>query len=60
VRMAYFQISAEYPPAEAFTIIYNGTPKGSPARELLTAMYAFAAGSSETWKPKLDGLPHDS
>lgn len=40
---AYQANAPDFPCAEAFVVIYDGTPDGSPARKLLSDMYAHGA-----------------
>jgi hypothetical protein len=49
-----------YPCAEAFVIVYDGTPGGSPARRLLVGMYAYGAIDSPCWNKEFDLLPHEA
>ncbi|KAH7393936.1 hypothetical protein DE146DRAFT_746657 [Phaeosphaeria sp. MPI-PUGE-AT-0046c] len=48
------------PCVEAFVIIYDGTPEGSPARRLLVDMYAYGAWDSGDRSRELDLLPHEA
>lgn len=50
----------DFPCAEAFLIIYDGTPEGSPARRLLVDMYAYGAWDSADWSREFDLLPHEA
>jgi prefoldin beta subunit len=50
----------DFPCAEAFTIIYDGTPERSPARMLLADMYAYGAHDAEDWKKEFDLLPSEA
>ncbi|KAH7085458.1 hypothetical protein BKA63DRAFT_18289 [Paraphoma chrysanthemicola] len=50
----------DYPCAEAFNIIYDGTPEGSPARMLLVDMYAYGAYDAPDWNEELEKLPHEA
>jgi hypothetical protein len=50
----------DYPCAEAFVIVYDGTPEGSPARRLLVDMYAYGAIDASDWNKELDLLPHEA
>jgi hypothetical protein len=50
----------DYPCAEAFVIIYDGTPEGSPARRLLADMYAYGAYDAPDWNREFDLLPHEA
>tara|TARA_R110002003_G_scaffold115_2_gene9954 strand:+ start:41243 stop:41515 length:273 start_codon:yes stop_codon:yes gene_type:complete len=50
----------DYPCAEAFDIIYDGTPEGSPARRLLVDMYAYGAYDAPDWSEELAKLPHEA
>ncbi|KAF2025531.1 hypothetical protein EK21DRAFT_76189 [Setomelanomma holmii] len=50
----------DYPCAEAFNIVYDGTPEGSPARRLLVDMYAYGAYDAPDWNEELEKLPHEA
>lgn len=50
----------DFPCAEAFSIIYEGTPEGSPARVLLSDMYAYGAYDGEDWIKEFEQLPHEA
>jgi hypothetical protein len=50
----------DYPCAEAFAIVYDGTPEGSPARALLADMYAYGACDAPDWNKEFDLLPHEA
>jgi hypothetical protein len=50
----------DYPCAEAFAIIYEGTPEGSPARRLLVDMYAYGAHDAPDWGREFELLPHEA
>jgi len=50
----------DYPCAEAFNIIYDGTPEGSPGRRLLVDMYAYSAYDAPDWNKEFDALPHEA
>lgn len=50
----------DFPCAEAFVIIYDGTPEGSPARKLLADMYAHGAYDAPDWRKELELLPHEA
>lgn len=59
--LAGVQISApDYPCAEAFAIIYDGTPEGSPARRMLVDMYAYGAVDSKCWSSAFEALPREA
>jgi hypothetical protein len=50
----------DFPCAEAFAIIYEGTPEGSPARRLLVDMYAYGADDAADWSREFELLPHEA
>lgn len=50
----------DFPCAEAFAIVYDGTPEGSPARRLLADMYAHGAYDAPDWRKELELLPHEA
>ena len=50
----------DFPCAEAFVIIYDGTPEGSPARKLLADMYAHGAYDAPDWRKVFELLPHEA
>jgi hypothetical protein len=50
----------DFPCAEAFVIIYDGTPEGSPARRLLVDMYAYGAYDAPDWIREFELLPHNA
>ena len=50
----------DYPCADAFVIIYDGTPEGSPARRLLADMYAYGAYDAPDWNREFEMLPHEA
>jgi hypothetical protein len=50
----------DFPCAEAFAIVYDGTPEGSPARRLLVDMYAYGAYDAPDWEKELELLPHEA
>lgn len=50
----------DFPCAEAFSIVYDGTPEGSPARRLLVDMYAYGAIDAPDWNQEFEMLPHEA
>lgn len=50
----------DFPCAEAFSIIYDGTPENSPARRLLVDMYAYGAYDAPDWSREFELLPHEA
>jgi hypothetical protein len=59
--LAGVQIGApDYPCAEAFVIVYDGTPEGSPARRMLVDMYAYGAVDSKCWGSAFEALPREA
>jgi hypothetical protein len=50
----------DFPCAEAFAIVYDGTPEGSPARRLLADMYAYGAYDAPDWSSEFEALPHEA
>jgi hypothetical protein len=50
----------DFPCAEAFAIVYDGTPEGSPARRLLVDMYAYGAFDAPDWSTEFEALPHEA
>ncbi|EAT80614.2 hypothetical protein HBI56_203440 [Parastagonospora nodorum] len=59
--LAGVQIGApDYPCAEAFVIVYDGTPEGSPARRMLVDMYAYGAVDSKCWASAFEALPKEA
>ncbi|KAH7345984.1 hypothetical protein BKA66DRAFT_576724 [Pyrenochaeta sp. MPI-SDFR-AT-0127] len=57
---AYQANAPDFPCAESFVIIYDGTPDGSPARKLLSDMYAHGAYDAPDWKKEYELLPHEA
>jgi hypothetical protein len=50
----------DFPCAEAFVIVYDGTPDGSAARRLLVDMYAYGAFDAPDWNREFELLPHEA
>jgi hypothetical protein len=54
------QEAPDFPCAEAFVIVYDGTPVGSAARRLLVDMYAYGAYDTPDWNREFELLPHEA